>query len=61
MKLKIEAILDYDDDLMHGGDADVAAKAWFLLLLHTGRLILHENDQIGDVIGTLEITKCEPA
>lgn len=52
-KIKIIAILDYDDRIMHGDDQE--AKDWFInevLLKET--LIVHSNE-IGDEVGSLNI------
>lgn len=54
MKLRIEAELDYDADLMHGDDAE--ARRWFFDdILWRDRLTLHSKE-IGDEIGELTIT-----
>ena len=55
-KLRFTAELEYDAEIMHGGDEDPEAKTWFLdLLKGNGDLCLHENNEIGDEIGELRI------
>lgn len=53
-RLRIEAVLEYDADMIHGVDPE--SIRWFLddLLMNT-ELILHSNE-IGDAIGVLKIT-----
>lgn len=57
MKIKIEAILDFNADLMYGDDED--AKQWFFDILRGQNLVLHENAEIADDIGTIQIVKIE--
>lgn len=53
-RLKIEGIIEYDDDLMHGHSAD--GKKLFLDILYTDRLTV-VSEEIGDEVGELKITK----
>jgi hypothetical protein len=52
----LEIELTYDDDVMHCGEVDQEAKAWFYqtLLFPQDRLILHSND-IGDEVGEVKV------
>ena len=54
--IRLEIELTYDDDIMHCGERDQEAKAWFyhVLLEPPDRLILHSND-IGDAIGEVNV------
>ena len=47
----------YDDDLMHEGDSDQEGKKWFIKLLKTSVLSVHESIEIGDEIGTMQVIK----
>ena len=53
----MEIILEYEDDLIHGGDKDTEARDWFymdILLGKQGGLSLHSNE-IGDTLGEVEV------
>ncbi len=55
MKVQMLIELDYDADLMHGGDQE--SKAWFrneIMGGKRGQLILHSNE-IGDEIGEVRV------
>ena len=54
--IRMEIELTYDDDVMHCGEVDQDAKAWFYkcLLFPQDRLILHSND-IGDEVGDVKV------
>ena len=54
--IRMEIELTYDDDVMHCGEVDQEAKAWFYksLLFPEDRLILHSND-IGDEVGEVKV------
>lgn len=55
--IRFEAELEYDDEMMHGGDADAEAKAWFLdLLVRPDELTLH-SEEIGDTLGDVRIVR----
>jgi len=58
-KLRLTCDLEYDAEVMHGGDANAEAKAWFMGLLMGGTLVLHENDEIGDAIGEVRVISVE--
>lgn len=56
-KLILEVELEYDDETMHGNDAD--GITWFMddILMNDGedtRLVLHSNE-IGDEVGTIKV------
>ena len=51
--------LEYDDILMHSGDADGYAKAWFEDYILGGELLVH-SDELGDTIGTAKIINRRP-
>ena len=53
-KIKFEATLTYDNNIMHGKDK--AAINWFYNEILKDTLILHSNE-IGDEIGTVKITR----
>lgn len=53
-KLTLTAVLTYDAEGMHSGDKDPEARDWFMFdVLYGGGLVLHDNKEIGDAIGTL--------
>ena len=54
--IRMEIELTYDADVMHCGEVDQEAKAWFykFLLCPRARLILHSND-IGDEVGEVKV------
>ena len=55
--IRLEIELTYNDEMMHGGEHDQDAKAWFyhnVLLEPSDRLILHSND-LGDEIGEVNV------
>lgn len=55
--IRLEIELTYDDEIMHCGERDQEAKAWFyhnVLLEPLDRLILHSDD-IGDAIGEVNV------
>lgn len=53
-KLTMVVELDYDADLMHGGDTDV--KGWFFNNVLMGEdLSLHDNGEIGDTVGKITV------
>ncbi len=57
--LRLEIELEYDDDVMHGDDAD--AREWFTKSVigvgdRHGDLLLHSNE-IGDAIGTVTVLR----
>jgi len=54
-KLYLLVEFTYDDDMMHSGDLDTEAKDGFFkdILGPNHELILHENEEIGDEIGTV--------
>ena len=57
MKIKITAILDYDDSTMHSND--IKGRTWFreeVLLGEESDLVLHSN-YIGDEVGAIKIIK----
>jgi hypothetical protein len=54
--LRLVCTLTYNAEMMHGGDDDIEAKAWFFDLLAGDGLILHSQD-IGDEIGTIRVQK----
>jgi hypothetical protein len=53
-KIKFEAILIYDNNIMHGKDK--TAITWFYNTVLKDTLILHSNE-IGDEIGTVKIKR----
>ena len=53
-KIKFEATLTYDNNIMHGNDKE--AINWFYNNILKDTLILHSNE-IGDEIGTIKITR----
>ena len=53
-KIKFEAILTYDNNIMHGKDK--VAIDWFYNVILKDTLILHSNE-IGDEIGTVKIKR----
>jgi hypothetical protein len=53
-KIKFEAILTYDSNIMHGKDKE--AINWFYNEILKDTLILHSNE-IGDEIGTVKIKR----
>jgi len=55
MKLKIEATLEFDENLMYG---DKEGRAWFFNDILGGELLLHSND-LGDTVGTVSIESHE--
>jgi len=57
MKIRLEIELEYDDDLMTGGEPE--SRAWFLghiLTGTSGKLILHSNE-IGDELGPVTVIR----
>lgn len=53
--LKIEALITYDDKLMHSGKSDPEARDWFFEeVMHGNDLILHSNE-IGDTVGKVKV------
>lgn len=59
-RLNLHIELEYDADLMHSGDNDKEAKAWFLreILSDDGSLVLHSNE-VGDSLGTVKVLSVE--
>lgn len=61
-RLKLVAVLEYDDDAMHGSDPD--AIEWFrdAVLLggmdESSSLLLHSNE-LGDTIGEVRVLSIE--
>jgi hypothetical protein len=53
-KIKFEASLTYDNNIMHGKDKE--AINWFYNEILKDTLILHSNE-IGDEIGTVKIKR----
>ena len=53
-KIKFEAVLTYDNKIMHGNDKE--SRDWFFNEILKDKLILHSNE-IGDEIGTVKITR----
>lgn len=64
MILKIFIELDYDEEIMHGGDKDAKAKKWFFNEVLSDKtkegIVLHSNF-IGDTIGMVKIIKIKEA
>jgi len=57
-KIRITAILEYDDELMHADDDE--AKDWFFNdILGAPKLRLIEVDIMGDEVGELSIEEWE--
>ncbi|MBU6429695.1 MAG: hypothetical protein KGR26_11830 [Cyanobacteria bacterium REEB65] len=59
-RLRLLIDFTYDDEMMHGGDGDPVAREWFMQLLLTRELILHENDEIGDDLGEVRVVEILP-
>lgn len=53
-KIKFEAVLTYDNKIMHGNDKE--SRDWFFNEILKDKLILHSNE-IGDEIGTVKIKR----
>ena len=53
-KIKFEAVLTYDNKIMHGNDKE--SRDCFFNEILKDKLILHSNE-IGDEIGTVKITR----
>lgn len=53
-KLRLEVILEYNDNIMHGDDKD--AIEWFYDFILGEELGVHSN-HIGDIIGTIKVLK----
>lgn len=53
-KVKFEAVLTYDNNIMHGKDKE--AINWFYNVILKDTLVLHSNE-IGDEIGTVKIKR----
>jgi len=54
MKLQLTIELDYDAETMHGDEKD--AVDWFYNgILRGDNLLLHDNGDIGDTIGTVKV------
>jgi hypothetical protein len=53
-KLQIEAVFEYDDEMMYKDDEE--GREWFYNLLLSDELLVHSNE-IGDTIGALNIVK----
>jgi hypothetical protein len=53
-KIKFEAILTYDNNIMHGKDKE--AIEWLYKVVLKDTLVLHSNET-GDEIGTVKITR----
>lgn len=53
LRLKVE--LTYDDEMMHSGDGDKAAKDWFFGEVLCGELELFNKIEIGDEIGKVKV------
>ena len=59
-RIRFEAELDYDGDLICGDDEE--SKEWFLNQIlgnQCGDLILHSND-VGDTVGTIRLIRILP-
>lgn len=56
--LRLEAEFEYDDEMMHGGDADAEAKRWFFekILGSSTDLALYSSE-IGDEIGKFRVVR----
>lgn len=63
-KLRMTIELEYDADLMHGGDSDEEGKLWFygdiLNNPDPTSLTLHDNGDLGDDIGTVKVLWIDP-
>lgn len=56
--ITLKITLEYDEDIMHGDDAD--AREWFMSsVLQPGDLVLHSNE-IGDEVGTIKSVSLLP-
>lgn len=55
--LIIKAEFTYEPSIMHGNDSE--AGWWFRNKILSKNLIVHENEDIGDDIGTLKIIEIE--
>jgi hypothetical protein len=60
-KVRMLVELEYDAEIMHSGEADKAAKKWFMenVLLDKTGLLLHSNE-IGDTLGTVRVIEVHP-
>lgn len=59
-KLRLVIELEYDAEMMHGGDADAEARRWFMEDVLMGScLSLNDNGDLGDQIGSVKVLKVE--
>ena len=52
-KLVIDAVLEYDDSMIHGDD--IEGKKWFYDEILFGEVLVLHSNEIGDSIGTIRI------
>lgn len=51
--ITVKATITYDDEIMYGNNSE--AFNWFMKILKGNDLLIHENEELGDVIGTIKI------
>lgn len=52
--IKLEVSFTYDNEIMYGTNEE---KEWFYNILLNNELFLHENEDIGDTLGTIKIER----